>query len=130
MLGLGLMLFCLRALRPGRAWKDRPIASALWCINIGLRAMVLISILPIGLLQAWASVTYGTWYARSAEFLQTPLMNHLRRLRMIGDTIFAIGALVLGWFVLGLVTGSSYAPHGFVSEGQWEVKEEPESVSS
>ena len=37
MLGLGLMLFCLRALRPGRAWKDRPLAFAFWAINIGLR---------------------------------------------------------------------------------------------
>ena len=41
MLGLGLMLFCLRALRPGLAWKDRPLAIAFWCINIGLAAMVL-----------------------------------------------------------------------------------------
>ncbi len=28
MLGLGLMLFCLRTLQPGRAWKDRPLAIA------------------------------------------------------------------------------------------------------
>jgi nitric oxide reductase subunit B len=132
MLGLGLMLFCLRALRPGRAWRDKPIAIAFWCINIGLLAMVLISVLPVGLLQAWASVTYGTWYARSAEFMQTPLMNNLRWLRMIGDTIFAIGALVLGWFVLGLVTGRSFAKTGFVAAGQWEIKEvlEKETVSA
>ncbi|HEX2918363.1 MAG TPA: nitric-oxide reductase large subunit, partial [Edaphobacter sp.] len=62
MLGLGLMLFCLRALRPGMAWKDKPLAIAFWCINIGLLAMVTISLLPIGLMQAWASVEYGTWY--------------------------------------------------------------------
>ncbi len=31
MLGLGLMLFCLRALRPGLAWKDKPLAFAFWC---------------------------------------------------------------------------------------------------
>lgn len=124
MLGLGLMLFCLRALRPGRAWNQKPIAIAFWCINIGLAAMVLISVLPVGLLQAWASVEYGTWYARSAEFMQTPTMNTLRWLRMIGDTIFAIGALVLGWFVLGLVTGHSYAKHGYLHEGEWEVKQE------
>ena len=30
MLGLGLMLFCLRALRPGLMWKDRPLAIAFW----------------------------------------------------------------------------------------------------
>ena len=35
-------------------------------------------------------------------------MNTLRWMRMIGDTVFALGALVLGWFVLGLVTGHSY----------------------
>jgi nitric oxide reductase subunit B len=45
---------------------------------------------------------------------------------MIGDSIFALGALVLGWFVLGLVTGHSYDDRGFVNEGQWEVREEEE----
>ena len=34
-------------------------------------------------------------------------MNTLRWLRVIGDTIFALGALGLGWFVLGLKTGWS-----------------------
>src|SRR5512142_2726629 len=118
MLGLGLMLFCLRALRPGKAWKERPLWLAFWTINGGLAAMVLLSLLPIGLLQGWASVQYGTWYARSAEFLQTPLMSHLRWLRMFGDTLFAIGALVLGGFVLGLATGHSYDNKRVVKEGE------------
>ncbi len=108
MLGLGLMLFCLRALRPGRQWKERPLAIAFWSINIGLAAMVLLSMLPVGLMQAWASVEFGTWYARSAEFLQTPLLTRLRWMRMFGDSLFAFGAIVLGWFVLGLVTGHSF----------------------
>ena len=69
--------------------------------------MVLISLLPVGLMQTWASVEYGLWYARSAEFLQTDLMNTLRWLRVLGDTIFAVGVLVLGWFVLGLKFGWS-----------------------
>jgi nitric oxide reductase subunit B len=108
MLGLGLMLFCLRALRPGLMWKDRPLAIAFWSINIGLAAMVLLSTLPIGLAQAWASVEVGMWYARSSEFLHTPILTKLRWMRMFGDTIFAFGAVVLGWFVLGLVTGHSF----------------------
>ncbi|HUI80005.1 MAG TPA: nitric-oxide reductase large subunit [Bryobacteraceae bacterium] len=120
MLGLGLMLFCLRALRPGKAWKNAPLAFSFWAINIGLALMVLISLLPIGLMQTWASVEYGTWYARSAEFLHSGHMNQLRWLRMIGDSIFAIGALVLGWFVLGLVTGHSYDERAYVAEGAWE----------
>jgi len=122
MLGLGLMLFCLRALRPGKAWKNGPLAFSFWAINIGLALMVLISMLPIGLMQAWASVEYGTWYARSAEFLHSGGMNQLRWMRMIGDTIFAAGAVVLGWFVLGLVTGHSYDQTGYVAEGEWEIR--------
>jgi nitric oxide reductase subunit B len=128
MLGLGLMLFCLRALRPGMAWKNAPLWLAFWAINIGLALMVLISLLPIGLMQTWASVEYGTWYARSAEFLQTPVMNQLRWMRMIGDSIFALGALVLGWFVLGLITGHSYDQRGYVAEGEWLVR--PQAVPS
>ena len=122
MLALGLMLFCLRALRPGTAWKELPLSIAFWTINVGLALMVLLSVLPVGLLQAWASVEVGTWYARSSEFMQQPLLNHLRWMRMIGDTIFAFGALVLGWFVLGLVTGHSFDKGGSLAEGEWEIK--------
>ena len=128
MLGLGLMLFCLRALRPGKAWKNGPLWFSFWAINIGLALMVLISTLPIGLMQAWASVEYGTWYARSSEFLHSPGMDQLRWMRMIGDTIFAIGALTLGWFILGLVTGHSYDKTGYVAEGEWEIRSGKEEV--
>ncbi len=128
MLGLGLMLFCLRALRPGRAWKNGPLSFAFWSINIGLALMVVLSLLPIGLAQAWASVKYGTWYARSAEFLHSGHLNQLRWMRMIGDSLFALGALILGWFVLGLVTGHSYDKRAYVSEGSWE--EIPEEVGA
>ena len=50
------------------------------------------------------------WYARSAEFMQTPLMDKLRWMRVVGDTIFALGIMSLGWFVLGLKTGWSLRP--------------------
>jgi nitric oxide reductase subunit B len=63
---------------------------------------------PIGIMQALASIERGTWYARSAEFLQTPTMQTLRWMRVPGDVLFALGAAVLGWFVLGLLTGHSY----------------------
>jgi nitric oxide reductase subunit B len=90
-------------------WKSRTLAFSFWSLNVGLALMVLISLLPVGLLQTWASVEHGMWYARSAEFLQTPLMQNLRWLRVIGDTIFAFGAVGIGWFVLGLKTGWSFA---------------------
>lgn len=108
MLGLGLTLFCLRVLRPGRMWKEGILKTSFWSINLGLVFMVVLSMFPIGIMQAWASIERGTWYARSAEFLQTPVMQTLRWMRVPGDILFAAGAALLGWFVLGLLTGHSY----------------------
>lgn len=107
MLGIGLMLFVLRDMNLNVTWKERPLKIAFWSINAGLLLMVLISVLPVGLAQTVASVKHGLWYARSAEFLETPALETVRWLRVIGDTIFAIGALVLGWFVFGLKGGWS-----------------------
>lgn len=108
MLGLGLTLFCLRVLHPGRPWKEGTLKASFWLINAGLVFMVVLSMLPIGLMQALASIERGTWYARSAEFLQTGAMQTLRWMRVPGDILFALGAALLGWFVLGLLTGHSY----------------------
>jgi nitric oxide reductase subunit B len=110
MLGLGLMLFCLRGMTRQHAWTSRLLTFSFWSLNIGLALMVLLSLLPIGLMQSWASVEHGMWYARSAEFLQTPLMQNLRWLRTIGDTVFAAGIVGIAWFVLGLKTGWSLDP--------------------
>ncbi len=107
MLGLGLTLFCLRALSPGRRWKEGPLKASFWLLNFGLVFMVVLSMLPVGLLQAWASIEHGTWYARSAEFMQSGAMNSLRWMRVPGDIMFAAGAAFFAWFVLGLITGHS-----------------------
>ncbi len=107
MLGIGLMLFCLRGLTRQGQWKSPVLSFSFWSLNVGLALMAVLSLLPVGVLQTWASVEHGMWYARSAEFLQTPLMDLLRWLRAIGDTIFAAGALGLVWFILGLKTGWS-----------------------
>src|SRR5438045_9009448 len=108
MLGIGLMLFCLRGLTRQDVWKSKTIAFSFWSMNAGLALMVVVSLLPVGLLQTWASVEHGMWYARSAEFLQTPLMDKLRWLRAIGDTIFAVRGLSLGLLLLGLKQGWAF----------------------
>jgi nitric oxide reductase subunit B len=71
-------------------------------------------------MQTWASVEHGLWYARSAEFLQTDTMNILRWLRVVGDTIFALGIIGFGWFVVGLKAGWS------LSCGEDALGEQPE----
>jgi len=92
MLGMGLVLFTVRSVRPELVWPDRTLKFAFWSINIGLLAMVMLSILPVGLLQTWASVKHGYWFARSEEFLHGPAMENLRWARVFGDTLFAAGA--------------------------------------
>ncbi|MCB0806220.1 MAG: nitric-oxide reductase large subunit [Bacteroidales bacterium] len=107
MLGIGLMLFVLRDMDLQAKWKEGPIKWAFWSINIGLLLMVVLSVLPVGLAQTWASVKHGLWYARSAEFLESPGMETIRWMRVIGDTIFAVGAVILAWFIFGLKGGWS-----------------------
>ena len=107
MLGIGLMLFSLRALDPAAEWKDGLVKFGFWATNIGLMTMVTLSLLPVGLMQTWASVETGYWFARSPEFLQTGTIETFRWLRVVGDTIFALGALALAAFVIGLRTGGT-----------------------
>jgi len=107
MLGIGLMLFCLRALRPSEVWRERPLQFAFWAINGGLLAMVLLSLLPVGLIQTWASVEHGYWYARSPELMQTGAMQFFRWLRVVGDTAFSAGVIALVMFIVRLATGGS-----------------------
>jgi nitric oxide reductase subunit B len=64
---------------------------------------ILLNLLPIGLMQTYQSVSVGYWSARSSEFMQTDLMQTLRWLRMIGDTIFALGAISFVYFALKLM---------------------------
>jgi nitric oxide reductase subunit B len=130
MLGLGLMLFCIRGLMPSKEWRTGAIRFSFWALNIGLLLMVVLSLLPVGLMQTWAAVSEGTWYARSADFLQTPTMQRLRWLRIVGDIIFAAGVLALMWFKLGLLTGHSYAkPAELAPSGTLAPKTETVSVT-
>jgi len=47
MLGLGLTLFCLRVLQPGRRWKEGVLKASFWSINLGLVFMVVLSSLAV-----------------------------------------------------------------------------------
>ncbi|HET8692335.1 MAG TPA: nitric-oxide reductase large subunit [Steroidobacteraceae bacterium] len=105
MLGIGLVLFCLRGLRPGVVWNERLLRTSFWGLNIGLALMAALTLLPLGTLQLLAAIDQGYWYARSAEFMQQPIVDLLVWMRVPGDTIFSIGALSFTWFVLRLWVG-------------------------
>lgn len=107
MLGIGLMLFVLRDMNLKAVWNEKILKISFWSINIGLFLMVIISVLPVGFLQTLASVDNGMWYARSAEFMQKSEIVTLKWLRIIGDTIFGFGSVLLAYFVFGLKFGWS-----------------------
>jgi len=97
-------------MNPREVWREGKLRFAFWAVSSGLMAMLLLSLLPVGLMQTWASVEYGYWYARSAEFLQTSTMHSFRWFRVLADTLFSFGVVSLVLFVLGLKTGSSLEP--------------------
>ncbi|MBN8767074.1 MAG: nitric-oxide reductase large subunit [Thiobacillus sp.] len=109
MLGIGLMLFCLRGLTDRHAWSDKLLKPMFWSLNIGLAMMVFMSLVPAGLYQAWASVSQGVWFARSPEVVHSALMEAFVWLRVPGDVVFSIGVLFLALFAFRLMTAGKRA---------------------
>jgi nitric oxide reductase subunit B len=105
MLGIGLLLFCLRGLSSRAAWSDRLLQPMFWSLNIGLGMMVFLSLVPAGIYQAWASISHGVWFARSPEVIHSPVMETLVWMRVPGDVVFAIGILFLALFAMRLFIG-------------------------
>jgi nitric oxide reductase subunit B len=102
MLGVGLMLFCLRGIKPHAVWNEGVLKTCFWSLNIGLTLMAALTLLPMGIIQLASALEHGYWYARSAELMQQPIIQLLVWLRVPGDTIFSVGALALAWFVFRL----------------------------
>jgi nitric oxide reductase subunit B len=99
MLGLGLMLFCMRGLTDPSRWSNRLLSTSFWCLNIGLAMMVFLSLLPQGLWQAYVAFTQDYAAARSAEIIQGPVMQALVWARVPGDLVFSVGVGAFAIFV-------------------------------
>lgn len=113
MLGIGLMLFCLRTAFRDAAWSDSLLKPVFWTLNLGLAGMVFLSLVPSGLYQAYHSVTTSFWYARSPEIVHSKVMETLVWMRVPGDIVFGFGAILLALFVAKLLLGRREAAAGF-----------------
>ncbi len=100
LLSLGLVLFIVQTTFQERKWNDKIMGYGFWGMNIGLGLMIILSLLPIGLIQFDASLEVGLWYARGSEVMQSDLIQNLRWLRVIGDVIFALGAVFYALAIL------------------------------
>jgi len=92
-LALGFVWLVATYLFKGQEFDEKLMKVGFWGLNIGLMLMIVLSLLPIGIYQAFASLEHGMWYARSAELLQQSHLQNLRWVRMIGDTILIIGGI-------------------------------------
>ncbi|OOF89347.1 nitric oxide reductase large subunit [Rodentibacter ratti] len=102
-LALGFVFLIARYLRPDTPFNDKLMKWGFWLLNGGLVLMIVSSLLPIGIIQGYASISEGLWYARSEEFMQQPLFDTLRWIRLVGDVIFIFGALAFFWQIFTLV---------------------------
>ncbi len=110
LLGIGLLLFCLRGLYARSLHADRFLAPAFWGLNIGLGMMVFLSLLPAGIYQAYFSITQGLWLARAPEIIHSKVMETLVWLRVPGDIVFSFGAVALALYALRLLGRSREEP--------------------
>jgi nitric oxide reductase subunit B len=70
------------------------VMTGFWGLNAGLMGMIMMTLVPIGFMQAQASFDHGFWWARSFEFYQQPIVNQLLWLRILPDTIFILGGVL------------------------------------
>lgn len=116
LLSLGLVLLIVQTTFKNRDWNTKLIGGSFWALNIGLILMIFLSLLPIGLIQAKASISTGLWYARGLEISQSPWIQNLRWFRIAGDIIFAFGGLLFATAVLDRAGVYSFNEQPLVNE--------------
>ncbi len=94
MLAMGLALFCLRYLIPTERWPDRLAKISFWSVNLGLAWMCFATLLPLGVLQLYASVDEGYFAARQLEFITNPTNSVFEWMRLPGDVVFIVGGVL------------------------------------
>jgi nitric oxide reductase subunit B len=94
MLAMGLALFCLRYLIPTERWPDRLAKISFWSANLGLAWMSFATLLPLGILQLYASINDGYFAARQLEFITNPTNSVFEWMRLPGDVVFIAGGVL------------------------------------
>ena len=96
LLAIGLVYFCLRyAAADRRPFSERLGLWAFWLYNLGLVLWIVLNFFPIGWQQLDAVFEHGLAYARSSEFYSKTLF--WQWMRLPGDVVFAVGALLMAW---------------------------------
>ncbi len=108
MLAISLMLFSVRHIVTRESWSDKLLKRSFWCLNGGLAAMAVFSLIPSGFYQMHYAIKYGLWYARSPEITSGPVIRALSWARLAPDVVFACGAIFLLLFLVRAIYQSFY----------------------
>jgi nitric oxide reductase subunit B len=96
LLAIGLVYFCLRYAAGERAVFGEKLGLwAFWLYNAGLVLWIVLNFFPIGWPQLNAVFEHGLTYARSLTFYEGTLF--WQWMRLPGDVVFAIAALLMAW---------------------------------
>jgi len=94
MLAVGLAMFAFRYMIPADKWPEKWARISFWSLNIGLAWMVFVTLLPLGVLQLYHSVSDGYFEARSLGYITRPGNAVLEWLRLPGDLIMIVGGVL------------------------------------
>ncbi|WP_277555999.1 nitric-oxide reductase large subunit [Halobaculum limi] len=97
-LALGMATYVLRF--TVRDWSGRRLRWAFWLWNVGLAAMVFVSVLPVGFIQLEVAFTGSYDAARSVAFYNRPLIQDLFWARLPGDTLIIAGTALFTYDVV------------------------------
>jgi nitric oxide reductase subunit B len=95
MLAVGLAMFAFRYAIPASKWPEKCARLSFWCMNIGLAWMVFATLLPLGVLQLYHSVSKGYFEARSLGYITRPGNSVIEWLRLPGDLLLILGGVLL-----------------------------------
>ena len=106
MLGLGVLVFCLRSLQSDAAWRvtEKYVRVGYWGLNAGLALMIVLDLFPSGVLQLWDVISHGYWHARRLDYLMSGTFHVLEWVRVAGDLVL----IVLGALPIALAALWSY----------------------
>src|SRR5262245_3708314 len=120
MLGISLLVFCLRYHVRPENWNERLVGLSFWALNLGLALMIFANLFPLGVLQLADVVRNGYWHARSLEFFERHM--YIEWLRLPGDAVFIVGILPLVYLTAKAALQGRPSPHGI---GQGAAFESP-----
>ncbi|AHG02032.1 hypothetical protein HALLA_01650 (plasmid) [Halostagnicola larsenii XH-48] len=99
-LAMGMAVYILRITTRPEQWSERRLTWSFWLCNVGIALMLFLSLLPVGFLQLEVAFTEGYAASRSLEFYSGNLIQTLFWLRMPGDTLLILGAIVFAGDIL------------------------------